>query len=484
MRENTTRELQAFYREIILGLLIVAFIIFKIPHLSLPYFSDEAFAFGPAVHKMYEDGLGLLPSALPPDYSFGHPLLFHFCAAGWMKIFGDTQAGAKSFPLFLSVLLIISLFYIIRDFFNKDAALLAVILLMLQPVFLSQSSFLLLEVMVTLFGLWTIYFWFKRKWWWYGLFASMLVMTKESGLFLVFALGVWQLIEFAIIRNERLTWQLFFRRFLILLIPAYVFGVFLIIQKLTYGWFFYPLRVKELRTDPESLKHFSWWTRKVIFYMHGRGYITLSLLISLLAYYFLPGKRFSLKQWNILWFLLAFILIYQYISIFNFISNRYFLIVNTTLIILAAAVFVQAFGKFRRLVYPLAALLIFSQAWHANERSYPGDDCLGAIDMAKVHQQTVNLLEEKALYDETIFTHFLMTQNLQRPVTGYLNSDRIFTNITNNPRGRFNWAVISATELTPQIDSLRYSDSLLLVCRIEKGHVWSEVYRKKSGQKQ
>lgn len=484
MSQKLSGKIQKHYREILLGLTIMAFIIFKIPHLSLPYFSDEAFAFGPAIHKMYEDGVGLLPSALPPDYSFGHPLLFHFCAAGWMKIFGDTQAGAKSFPLFLSVILIISLYHIIRDFFNKDAALLAVVLLMLQPVFLTQSSFLLLEVMVTLLGLWTIYFWFKRKWWWYGLFASMLVMTKESGLFLVFALGVWQLIEFAIIKNERFSWKLFFRRFLILLVPAWVFGIFLIIQKLTYGWFFYPLRVKDLRTDLDSLKHFSWWTRKIIYYWHGRGYVTLSLLISLLAYYFLPGKRFSLKQWNILWFLFAFMLIYQYISIFNFISNRYFLIVNAALIILSAAVFVQAFGKFRWLVYPLAALLIFSQAWHANERSYSGDDCLGGIDMIRVHQQTVNFLEEHDLYGERLFTHYLMIKNLHLPVCGYLSSDRIFNNITGDPDGNFDWAVISRLELTPQIDSLRHSDSLELVRRFEQGHSWAEVYRKKSIKKQ
>ena len=71
---------------IILILATIAFIIFKIPHLSMPYCWDEAWVYGPAVRMMAENGLGLLPDALPVHYSRGHPLLFHFLAAGWLTV--------------------------------------------------------------------------------------------------------------------------------------------------------------------------------------------------------------------------------------------------------------------------------------------------------------------------------------------------------------------------------------------------------------
>ena len=63
------------------------FIIFKLPHLSLPYYSDEAWSYIPAIHMMETNGLSMLPDALPPDVSRGHPLLFYFLGALWMRVF-------------------------------------------------------------------------------------------------------------------------------------------------------------------------------------------------------------------------------------------------------------------------------------------------------------------------------------------------------------------------------------------------------------
>ena len=471
----TNMMLKKYYHEIILCLLILAFVIFKIPHLSLPFMSDEGFAYGPAVHKMYDEGLGLLPSSLDPEFSYGHPLLFHFSAAGWMKIFGDSQTGAKSFALFLAVLLLFSLYYILKKLFNKDAALLAVVLLMLQPVFITQSSFLLLEIMVTLLGLWTIFFWFERKFWQYMLFSTLLVMTKESGLFLVFALCVWQLIDFVIVRSDKFSIWLFFQRYLILLLPAIVFGIYLVIQYFTYGWFIYPLRLHDLNFTADTLKHNSWWTRQIIFFLHGRSYITLALLVATLVYYFIPGTRLTSRQWNVLWFLLIFIFIYQYISIFNFISNRYFLICNAALIMITAVVMVQTFEKYKWLLYPLSLLLIFSQAWWSNERSNPGDDCLGGIDVSSVHQQTVRYLEGENLYNDRIFTHFLMRINLTWPSVGYLSDDQTFSDLKMEFSDNVKYVVASSTELY-ETDSVRQLPQLRLLQRYEQYHAWSEIY--------
>lgn len=467
------------YHELILGILILGFIFFKIPQLNLPYYGDEGFAFGPAVHKMYTDGPGLLPSALPPNYSYGHPLLFHFLASSWMHVLDNSIAGSKSFALFLAVLLLISTYYITQKWFDKNTGLLAAALLMLQPVFIAQSGFLLLEIMVALLGIWTIHFWFNRNFRMYALAASMLVMTKESGLFLIFALGLWQLIEFFILKTHKLTLWFFIKRFLIMAAPAYVFGAFLLVQKATWGWYLYPLRMEDMNTDPHELNHMTWWTRQIIFFLHGRMYVTTALILGMVLYFIFPGRRFTKQQWAFLAFLLLFIFVFKYISILNFISNRYFLIVITGLIMLSSAVIVQSMHQRKWLMAPAAGLLIFSQVMFAGIRKSPGDDSLGAIDNIRVHQETVRFMEDLNAFDDRVFTHFLMRENLYRPVIGYLSGERIFTNVAGSFNENVKYVIVTSLELW-ETESARGDERLRLIKRFEHHNAWAEIYINKS----
>ncbi len=467
--------LMRWRREILLLLLIAAFVIFKIPHLSLPYFGDEGFAFGPAVHQMYLDDPGLLPSALSPDLSFGHPLFFHFTASLWLKVFGYSIFNAKSFALFIAVLLLLSLYYIIGRRFNKDAALLAVVLLMLQPLFMAQSSFLLLEIMVSLLALWTIYFWFKRRWWLYALFSAMLVMTKESGLFVIFALGVWQLIEFFLLHAEKVTLRKFVVRYLIIAIPVFIFGLFLIAQKLTYGWFFDPLRIQSMNTTMDGLKYAISITTHIIFGWHGRFWLKWFLLAALLFYFIRPGKKISAKQWQMIWFFVLFIFIYQFISIFNFLSNRYFLVAIVAFIIITSVMVMQGFGRYRWLSYLMAAAVIASQAYYFTSRTDSGDNSLGGVDNIRVHQQVVNYLEENELYNHRILSHFLMISNLYRPEIGYLSGDRLFNNLANTWDDNVEYVVYSKVEQY-QLEGVMKHPGLRLLKRFELHNAWSEIY--------
>jgi 4-amino-4-deoxy-L-arabinose transferase-like glycosyltransferase len=457
----------------------LGFIFFKIPQLNLPYYGDEGFAFGPAVHKMYTDGPGLLPSALPPNYSYGHPLLFHFLASSWMHVLDNSIAGSKSFALFLAVLLLISTYYITQKWFDKNTGLLAATLLMLQPVFIAQSGFLLLEIMVALLGIWTIHFWFKRNFWMYALASSMLIMTKESWLFLIFALGLWQLIEFFILKTDKITWWLFIKRYLIMAMPAYVFGAFLLIQKATWGWYLYPLRMEDMNTDPHTLNHLAWWTKQIIFFLHGRIYITLALITGILLYFIIPDQRFSKKQWAYLLFMLMFIFVFKLISILNFISNRYFLVVITVLIIISSAMLIGSLKNKKLLMALAAGLVIFSQVMFAGIRKSSGDDSLGAIDNIRVHQETVRFMEDLNAFDDRVFTHFLMRENLYRPVIGYLSGERIFTNVAGSFNENVKYVIVTSLELW-ETESARKDDRLRLIKRFEHHNAWAEIYINKS----
>jgi len=140
----------------LIGLLavIIIFIGVKIPFLSLPYYWDEAWAYGPAIRTMESTGLGILPNALPPELSRGHPLLFHFLGAGWMKLFGTSVTAAHIFPLLVSVLLLVAVYAFGKKIFlSSKAGFTAAFALALQPIFLAQSGLLSPEVLLALFSL-------------------------------------------------------------------------------------------------------------------------------------------------------------------------------------------------------------------------------------------------------------------------------------------------------------------------------------------
>ena len=470
--------LNKYYSQVVLLLVIFALVIIKFPHLSLPYYGDEGFAFGPAVHLMYKTGPSLLPSGLDPEYSYGHPLLFHFLVSSWMKIFGPTIFVTKSFALLISVLLLISLYLAGKSFFNAETGLLAAILMFLQPMFLAQSSFVLLEIFLSLLALWTIWAFFKKRYFWYAIFGSMLVMTKESGLFLIFAICVWQIIDF-ILEGKRISIIGFFKKYAVILIPAFVFGGFLIIQKMTWGWFFFPLRMKETQLSPDVISHNLAIIRGIVFNLDGRIWLLVGLLISTIVYFFVARQKFSNLQWKIIWFVMLFTGIFWLASAFNFISNRYFLIIISTMVLVVGAVLVQAFEAKKRLLYPAALLLIFSQAIFSFHHNRNGDDSLGFEDPIIVQRDAIRFLEEMDAYNTHILTHFLINFNMQYPVAGYLSGDKIFDNTTGGFSEFVELAVISNVELSPELDSLRSNPQLELLKRFERGNAWTEIYQRR-----
>lgn len=471
--------LRGYYHELILFFVIIALIVIKLPHLHLPYYSDEGFAFGPAVHLMYESGPSLLPGGLIPDYSYGHPLLFHFLVASWMKVFGESIFVAKSFALLVSILLLITVFLTGKSIFNKETGLLAALLLFFQPVFLAQSSFVLLEVFLALLGLLTILFFFQKKWLLYGLAGSALVLTKESGLFLIFAICIWQLVEFLLNKEAPFTFGKFVKVYVLILVPAGVFGLFLVAQKFTWGWFLYPGRLDDMQMTYDNIIRNLGFIRKVIFFIHGRSWLVIGLLVSLVAYYLISAKPFTRLQWKVIWFITLFTGTFWLMSSLNFISNRYFLIVITTLVLVVAAIMVQAFHSKKWLLYLMMIALILSQSLFAFRHYSTGDDNLGFADAARVHRDAIRFLEDRNDYNTHILTHFLMSYNMYHPVAGYLYGDKAFDNLTGHFTEFVELAVVSNVELSQHLDSVRINPQVELLKRFERGAAWTEIYQRR-----
>lgn len=263
----------------LLALLIIVAIV-KIPHLYIPHFWDEAWSYSPAVQYMFEHKLGLLPSALPAEYSKGHPLLFFFLSASWMRIFGDSLVSKHCFALLVSYLLLFSLYYITRRLFSKRVAIYTLMFVSLQTVFLAQSSMLLPEIMLSLFTVWTLYFYLKRKPLPFLVAGILLLGTKESGVFLIFIIWVFEFIYFLSGKGTR-PWKRQIAWLAILAIPALVYMAFLIIQKLTYGWFFYPEHISLITSFRTGLVQLGFYAR-YFFILDARVWLTSAFVIALL----------------------------------------------------------------------------------------------------------------------------------------------------------------------------------------------------------
>ena len=83
-------------------LVLLIFICFKIPQLHYPFYIDEGMVYGLAVKMMTQQGPSLMPGSIPPDFSRGHPLMFHFLCGLWIKCLGSSNTAIHSFSwLFL-----------------------------------------------------------------------------------------------------------------------------------------------------------------------------------------------------------------------------------------------------------------------------------------------------------------------------------------------------------------------------------------------
>jgi hypothetical protein len=176
-------EIQSLYRKYgWFTIILVLFILAKLPAMQLPYFWDELGVYSRAGLYLHDNGLGLLPKNLPPELSRGHPLLFSFIHGCGYFIFGDGVVGGHITGLIIALFLLLSIYKIAYHHFNQKTALLSVMLVIVQPVFFAQSILVLPEICLALFMLWAIHYWSIRKYGWYALMSTAAILIKETAI--------------------------------------------------------------------------------------------------------------------------------------------------------------------------------------------------------------------------------------------------------------------------------------------------------------
>ncbi|MCG6186596.1 ArnT family glycosyltransferase [Maribellus maritimus] len=450
-------------------LLFVAIV--KFPHLSLPYFWDEAWSYFPAVYKMYETGPGLLPGALPLWDAKGHPLFFFFLSSSWMQLVGTSVFGVHVLPFLISLATLTALFFVVKKHTNLWAANIAVLLFSVQSLFLAQVTMLLPEMLITLLLLLAINSYLNQKYLAFAIWSSIMVLTKETSIVFV---GGFLLYHLAVYLKPGKESRKYILESLLILLPILVYGSFLILHKKEFGSFFFQEHTGYIQLSFASIMNKLKIATGIIFTRYGRNIILLAVVVALV---YLLLKKKKLKNKNLLGLLVFQTVIFLLFSALNFYTQRYMLVLLALFVIIAGVLLEQV--RFKKMIVngSILALIIAVPLFYTFTKKSSADSDLGYVQVVKVHQEMVKYCEEQAWQDEPIAASFNLIFCLRNPHLGYVSNGKGFSNVVN--LDKFKDAGIFINECTSygaesQLDSIKSENKMVKEFRLK--HAWGEIY--------
>lgn len=451
-------------------LVIVAFLFINFQALYLPFYWDEAWVYGPAVRMMADADPTLLPDGLPVEFSRGHPLLFHFLNAVWLKLFGNTVFQAHLFNLFIACILIMSVYLTGKKLFTPFAGFLAALFLSLQPVFIAQSLLVLPEVMLTLFVLLSLFAFLQNKMYQYLLFATGALLTKESGILVPVFVTAYYIIGNFI--RRKISWKVILSKTALYIAPLLIFATFLLLQHKIHGWYFFPEHTGYLDFSIKAVmnKFIDGYTAYLFIYQ-GRNFLFFS---SFAAFALLKVLHKKIDHAQTMIFLIMFIIVYLLFSSINFFSNRYILCCLPLFMLISAGILIQLFriSKLFLLVIPLFILLQIP----AIMKKSNADHDLGYRDAVTVNTQLIGYLKAEKLEDKPIVAFFITRYLLTNHYSGYLEKGEEFTNVTDE-FSRGDYYVFSNFDTSPSYNELMNKPGMKQVRRFEKGKAWIALFQ-------
>lgn len=462
---------QIYYHYWPIGLFAISLIVFMclvFPHLSLPFFWDESWVYGPAVRQMAHDGLSILPDGLALSMSRGHPLLFHNIYGLWLQIFGNTIFNAHLLSLLISITFLCSLFYIAYKWTNFSGALLTCLYILLQQIFIAQSCLVLPEILLSLFLLWGTYFFIEKKWVSYFIIISLAFWIKESTLAFY---GAFALISGIIFLKKPNT----FKELSYTLLPGLSFVFFLLLNQKTYGWMLFPehtdLMASDLKTVMNKLKEI---TSHLIIYESKFLYSCILIIGAILLAVQGKWKKLKDRRTQSLVLVMVFYIIF---SSLNFYTVRYILP------ILALPAFLSIYytqSWQAKWLYGVHLFVIVIFVWNLcfqKDNEEIRDVKISYVEYVTLKKQVVDYLEDQHAYDQDIRSGFLVYNALNQPLSGYRSTDQIFQKLNNyeEPISEKSYTVLNSVEPTDYLKDALGEGSTLLKS-FSKGAVQIDVY--------
>jgi 4-amino-4-deoxy-L-arabinose transferase-like glycosyltransferase len=457
-------------------ILCLTIVLVKFKSLSLPYFWDEAWPYATGAHLMYDNGLSLLPGAIPFDVSRGHPLLFHFLSALWMKIFGNSIFITHCFSLLISCCFIITIYFFGKKYFSSEIGFISALIIGVQPVFLAQSSMLLPEIMLGVFALLTLYFYLADKKILFIVSAVFLLLTKESGVIVLVSILIKEFFDYALI-NPKSSFKLFIKKIGLILLPILFSFYFFILQKIKTGNFFLPLYTShENFIFNNIISKFSGYSAFLFIYQ-GRNVLSGIFVASLIFLFFKRRKNtFDKSEISLIYLLLIFIITFLFFSASNFYSPRYLLSILPPFILIVVYFYYKAFINIKWIFIPGLILVLTVGSFFCIHKKAINDQTLTYMDAVKVSQDAVRFCEENNLYEKNIFANFLMRTYLTNAYCGYLSTKKPFAKVFYEFSESIDYVIVQSFERENFFEPIQNDPRLKLIKRFNHGIAWSEIY--------
>lgn len=447
------------------------FFAFKYSWLWHPYFWDEAWSYGRAVHQLARQGLTLHPSLLEPALFRGHPPVFYLLASGCFGIFGASHVVAHGFALTVSLTLVALLWTFTRRHLGGWAATFLLPVLFLSQPFYALSTRLYPELLLCLFALLAFQAYFKNNLGVLALAVAAALLTKESGICVPLALGVFHVgrLLSQSARGTAIFWPVLAGTAVALGWYAWQYAV--------RGWWLFPEHTAALSFQTDAVlasigkKVFS------LFVKDGRFLLFLPALLS--GFWLIKRGEVKIPAELVpyTWLVGIFSAVYLVFSAFNFESGRYMVVAMVPSIAIGYG---WLWLGLQRKPYILVLGLTLYAGSQIKELAYPPSDketSTGYLALLQVWQEAAAFCEQQQLYKGAFSASYLAGYALSNPEMGYLTQARPFTLVTDPRSARY--LLFDSTDPKQMENVLPQIPSAVLLWETRRGQHWVKIFEQK-----
>lgn len=389
--------------------ILLVFIGLKLPHMSLPYHWDELGVYAPGALYMFDHGPGLLPAALDPEFSHGHPLFFYFLNGWAFRLFGTSTWVGHLVPLLLALLTLFAIYKLVAKMATPWLGLLAMTMLAVQPLFFAQSIMMLPEIALLLWMFLALSAWMNQHYIWYAWWSALAILTKETAVILPLTVLLYEAILY--IRHRKISWSM---KWIWAFSSWIVFGIFLLVQKVQNGWFFFPYHIDLVKTDFHSLQINL--KAYVLFLFVQQGRWLLSILI-LGALGWLVYRRRNFVTQPIPAMVIALLFMGMLFCTLNFYMSRYTAFMLPWLVI-ALMYALHETGKIWLHLAVSISLMVISIRYMDSGR-FAVDTDMSYVPYVEKKQEALKYIERHFDPGQRIFSNFPFYYSFTIPRAGY-----------------------------------------------------------------
>jgi 4-amino-4-deoxy-L-arabinose transferase-like glycosyltransferase len=470
---RNNRAINLLQNQVFVALCIVVLLILKAPYIHLPYYWDEAWSYAKAVNEMYTHKITVFPSEVNQSIFRGHPLFFYALTGFFARLSGFSPMSMHIWMLVMASACAILFYYLVSRVYDESVALLAFVFVLFQETMIVQSSFLLPEILIAYLSIFSLLYYSQKQFVLYIVCGTLLVLTKESGIVTILAICMHSLMLFLIKREFTFA---AFRQLLLCSTPLMVFALFILLQKLKWGWYLFPEHTALMNFSSDYIISRLTGFKGFVFCEQHRKYFSWLVLICIPLFFIVRRKLFYRQILNEkILLLLIFVILYCAFSSVNFYSARYMISLLPVFALFAAIVITSLISDKR---INTAISMLVGIYFVVTFLIRPSDD-LG--DTSKNYTKVVST--QKDMFTEFIALHprdtfggdFLTNVNLQNKEMGYLK-DNVMTTL---PMEEAQYVIATCIEPNDErIQTWLKSGIIKLVYEKKNGLAWSRVYKR------